>query len=320
MRLDLDAISAMPDPRYALLPESMRESLSRLGRAMTHRRVGVALGGSGAWSYGHVALLRGLLALDIPIDMVSGASGGALVGAYYCAQGLHGLDTYVRRALTLQLLIVPAMFSMSVLQAMINFDLGPVKLEETEVPMFPIATNLTTGRQEIMANTTLGFAVRAASSAPGLFASTIIGKTIYVDGAVANNVPATVVRDLGADLVIASNALPAPIGRPIFYPTVTSIGRFLQQLNPLGRIGDFLTSVSLTFHNTGNYQARAAEAQVLYQPTPQYLPLLRAFNFVAAQRIMKNTVEDVRFAETLRSAKAAWDTMAEPRVPSGAVS
>src|SRR5205814_2060077 len=92
MHVDLGAIAALERPRFATLPKPMRDSFSRLGRAMTHRRVGLALGGSGAWSYGHVALIHALLALDVPIDMVSGSSGGAIAGTYYCARGEAGLD------------------------------------------------------------------------------------------------------------------------------------------------------------------------------------------------------------------------------------
>ena len=39
-------------------------------RAVTWRRVGVALGGSGAWGYAHVALMRQLEAHGVPIDLL----------------------------------------------------------------------------------------------------------------------------------------------------------------------------------------------------------------------------------------------------------
>jgi NTE family protein len=48
-----------------------------------------------------------------------------------------------------------------------------------------------------------GLAVRASASVPKLFWPVLIRGTEYVDGGVANRVPASVARQMGADIVIA---------------------------------------------------------------------------------------------------------------------
>src|SRR5262249_42730924 len=84
-RLDLQVLAGRPAPTLADLGATDRASLARAVRALGRRRVGLALGGGGAFSFVHVALIEGLLARQIPIDLVAGTSGGSLVGAYYCA-------------------------------------------------------------------------------------------------------------------------------------------------------------------------------------------------------------------------------------------
>jgi len=54
---------------------------------------------AGAWGFTHVALVRRLHERGVPIDLIAGSSMGSMVGAYYCAMGLRGLDLLVERAL-----------------------------------------------------------------------------------------------------------------------------------------------------------------------------------------------------------------------------
>ncbi|MCB9779327.1 MAG: patatin-like phospholipase family protein [Alphaproteobacteria bacterium] len=69
-----------------------RERIRRWSRALTDRRVGLALGGGGAWGFVHVAIIQELHRRGIPIDMISGCSFGAVVGALYACGGLKGLE------------------------------------------------------------------------------------------------------------------------------------------------------------------------------------------------------------------------------------
>lgn len=78
--------SHAPERGYA----GTQEALGRWARAVTYRRVGVALGGGGAWGWAHVALLSGMHRQGVPVDLVSGVSFGAVAAAYYALAGDPG--------------------------------------------------------------------------------------------------------------------------------------------------------------------------------------------------------------------------------------
>ena len=70
-------------------------------------------------------------------------------------------------------------------------------------PFRAVATDLVTGEEVILSGGSLADALRASMSVPGVFAPVRIGELILVDGGMANNLPVSVVRDMGADVVIA---------------------------------------------------------------------------------------------------------------------
>src|ERR1700741_2926596 len=55
------------------------------GEPKERPRVGLALAGGFARGIAHIGVLRVLREAKIPIDCVAGTSGGALIGAGYCA-------------------------------------------------------------------------------------------------------------------------------------------------------------------------------------------------------------------------------------------
>src|SRR5206468_1839321 len=60
-----------------------RRHLARLARHLTHRSVGLALGSGAAWGLAHIGVLDVLEREGIPIDVIVGASMGAIVGGHY---------------------------------------------------------------------------------------------------------------------------------------------------------------------------------------------------------------------------------------------
>lgn len=75
--------------------EAEQETSSSLvdgGRADTRSRIGLALGGGGLWGIAHIGVIQKLQEEGVPVDMIGGASMGALIGGVAC--GLVDPETH----------------------------------------------------------------------------------------------------------------------------------------------------------------------------------------------------------------------------------
>ena len=174
--------------------------------------IGLALGSGGARGWCHIGVIRALAELGIHPDVVAGCSMGALVGAAYAGGQLDALETWARdltRRKFLTLIDVD-LTSGGLVEgkaiAQLFAELGlPEKLEDLDIPFWAVASNLHTGREVWLKSGSLALAVRASASIPGVFSPMQIDGNWLVDGGITNPVPVSLVRALGADLVIAVN-------------------------------------------------------------------------------------------------------------------
>ncbi|NEP18109.1 MAG: patatin family protein, partial [Leptolyngbya sp. SIO4C1] len=80
------------------------------------------------------------------------------------------------------------------------------QLDEASIPFRCVATNFLLKQEVVITAGLMVDAVRASISIPGIFAPFKREENVYlVDGGVVNPVPVSVVRDMGADVVIAVN-------------------------------------------------------------------------------------------------------------------
>jgi predicted acylesterase/phospholipase RssA len=83
-------------------------------------------------------------------------------------------------------------------------------LGTTEVPFYPVGTNLGTHELLALPHATVGWGVRMSGSLPPIFPTLLRGSDRVADGAFIAKVPSRVVRDVGAHFVIAANVVPPP--------------------------------------------------------------------------------------------------------------
>jgi NTE family protein len=201
--------------------------LARLARYLTRRSVGIALGSGAAWGLAHIGVLEVLERERIPVDVIAGASMGAIVGAHYALgfppERLEEIATSVRyipdfvRILPRLLYLAadfnvarPGLFAGEHFQRVLE-SLGPVKgrtFADLETPFRAVATDIATGARVEVADGDLSDAMRASFSAPWIFSPFRIGEHVLVDGGMSDPVPAETVRHMGADLVIGVNVVP----------------------------------------------------------------------------------------------------------------
>lgn len=181
------------------------------------KRVGLALGGGAARGFAHVGVIRLLEQEGIPIDCVAGTSAGSLVGAAYAAgfqpQDLLNMALGLRwRDLARFAWSRRGLVSFEKLERWLIDTLGDLAFADLQIPYAAVAADMATGEQVVLKTGRLARAVRASCSVPGIVIPAEIDGRLLSDGGVINNLPISVVRQLGADVVIAVG-LGAPPGR-----------------------------------------------------------------------------------------------------------
>lgn len=170
--------------------------------------VGVALGGGVVRGMAHIGVLQVLKAEGIPIDIVAGTSVGSLVGAAFAGGvDLEELERIVP-TLSWAKLVTPSwpkngMLNSTKLGKFIESLVGRKRIEELSIPYAAVAVDHSTGEEVILREGPVSTAVRASAAIPGLFQPIQHAGRRLIDGGLVNNVPASVVRSMGADLVIA---------------------------------------------------------------------------------------------------------------------
>lgn len=191
---------------------------SMKNNAKNRKRVGLALGSGGARGFCHIGVLRVLKENNIPIDCISGCSMGAMVGACYCAGiSLEKMESIVSKLTQRKILDFDISMKRSgVLKgeraiSYVRNLIGDKKFEDCDIPFAVTATDVLKGELVTFTEGVLANAVRASISMPVVFQSVNLDeKDCLIDGGVIERIPIKAVRDLGADVVIAVDALGAP--------------------------------------------------------------------------------------------------------------
>jgi len=280
--------------------------IDRFARALTDRRVGVALGGGGSWGMAHVAILRGLHRAGIPVDLVAGPSVGATVGAYYAALGLEGLELILERRFALQAAAVAGLVTLEFFRKVVNEDLGGRCLEELDLPFFPVATDLLRASPWPLMSGSLGEATRKSGSLPPVYSETNTGQATFIDGGFSANLPVAVLENEGARLLIASDIIPPLPRQPPRPPRFEQLigrdaARLLSDINVPRRFTAIIRGSLSLFHNGGN--SMAARAPVHFDSAwTGTLPE----NLAQGPEIIDDTLGSEGYWQALRGAEVRW--------------
>ncbi|HUX12362.1 MAG TPA: patatin-like phospholipase family protein [Spirochaetia bacterium] len=172
--------------------------------------VGLALGGGAARGFAHIGVLKVLEEERIPIDFVAGTSIGSLIGALHCAGVRWQEIVSITNGISWGDLVKPAWPNLGLvrsdrLEAVIGKFINQSDFEDLAIPFKAVAVDIVEGQAVILGHGAIAPAVRASCSIPGIFSPVELDGRLLVDGGVLNSVPADVVKDMGADVVIAVN-------------------------------------------------------------------------------------------------------------------
>jgi NTE family protein len=178
----------------------------RLGR-FREGKVGLALGGGAARGLAHIGVLKVLEEEGIRVGMVAGTSAGSLVGALHCAgYGWREIREIAGRIQWRDLVgptwPVMGLLRTTKLEKALEEILGHRSFEQLGIPFRAVAVDIGTGEEVLLSSGPVAQAVRASASIPGIFEPVLWEGRLLVDGGLVNDVPADVVRAMGAELVI----------------------------------------------------------------------------------------------------------------------
>ncbi|MGD8909774.1 MAG: patatin-like phospholipase RssA [Chromatiales bacterium] len=182
--------------------------------------VGIALGSGSARGWSHIGVINELKSLGVEPDIVAGSSIGALVGAAYAADQLERLEDWTKALDWRGILkyLDPTLLGGGLIQGEKLTDLVADYVEDLHFEDLPrrlgvVATELETGREIWFREGLVMHAVRASIGLPGVFTPIAHEGRWLVDGGLANPVPVSLCRAMGADLVIAVNLNGDILGR-----------------------------------------------------------------------------------------------------------
>lgn len=223
--------------------------------------VGLVLSGGGAKGIAHIGVIKRLEEAGVRIDYITGTSMGSLVGALY-AIGYSSdqlttlakssnwnqlftekpsrlfISNYERtfdnrtiasfpiseRGLDLPFGIISGQNIYSFLSKYTWPVHGTQSFYNFPIPFATVATELSTGEAKTFTSGYLPDAIRASISIPSLMRPHMINGTAYIDGGLSNNLPVDQAKEMGADVIIASN-----VASPVM-PT-DSLNTFAEVLN-----------------------------------------------------------------------------------------
>ena len=257
-------------------------------------RIGLALGGGSARGLAHIGLLAWFEEHRIPVDVLAGTSMGGLVGGAY-ATGLSPQEIRTLLDGTDWKLIFQGEAPFSdknfrrkqderAYPSKLQFGLkGGLKLpsglnegqqvdllldaitmqyrelstfDELPTPFRCVAADLVSAQPITFKDGSLSYALRATMSLPGVFIPVRIGEQVLVDGGIFNNIPASVVRAMGADVVIAVS-----VGGSDVVGDVVGEGKAAATYSMFAVLGNMINAMM-----SGNTKRGLREADLVIRP------------------------------------------------------
>ena len=204
-------------------------------------KIGLALGGGAARAFSHIGILAGLTKHGIPIDIVTGTSMGAIIGAMYATlpdveaiksrfttyidseefddsgfnffkeldsntEGvLAGMGQMARRGMFNALMVTKtALVNEKAAASSYAYLIDDLNVEQTRIPFAAVALDLCSGESVVLNQGRLRDVVAASCAMPGVLNPVELEDLLLVDGGWAETVPIRAARQLGADFVIAA--------------------------------------------------------------------------------------------------------------------
>jgi predicted acylesterase/phospholipase RssA len=205
--------------------DASSRDIEHIARRLCRRVVGLALSGGGARALAHIGVLKALEEAQLPFDMIASTGMGAVVAGLYAAGfSVDELtDLAVQRgrdlnpfdgSLNLRLASRAALYAGKRARNALNKLLKGRTFADLRLPLYVVAADLESGQPVILDQGPLADAMEASLALAGLVApAEISDKQSLVDGGLINPMPADILAERGADLIVGVSTIPCPAGR-----------------------------------------------------------------------------------------------------------
>ena len=177
-------------------------------------KVGLVLSGGGAKGLAHIGVIKCLEKNNIPIDIITGSSAGAIIGGIYASgtsiKNIEEIVFDLGYKEVGRLLFDPQKLSYGLIKGDKITKFIYDVLTEKMIEKFPtkfgcVTVDITKGRRIVITKGDAAEAIRASMSVPVIFKPVIYKKLFLVDGGVIDPLPVQPAKDLGANVIIASD-------------------------------------------------------------------------------------------------------------------
>lgn len=206
-------------------------------------KIGLALGGGGAKGAACIGALKYIEQAGIKIDYIAGTSAGAIIGGLYSVgYTADQIDSLYRSQDWLNLLAdrdtitnkwpisidraekSAYFFGLPVFSGDKKFHRGPgvlrgdslvakmtellgvadsINFDDLPIPFRSVSVDLNEFKEHVFSSGNMAVAIRASMSVPIAFRSVRLDGMKLVDGGLLNNLPVDIVKEMGADYIIA---------------------------------------------------------------------------------------------------------------------
>lgn len=195
--------------------------LSRTARKIAQRVIGLALSSGGARGIAHIGVLKKLQEANIPIDMVAGTSAGSLFGGLYaCGKSPNEIANFAKNLIKLidfksglwdPRFNLPwnGLIKGNATLKYLDKQFKQATFADTKIPFYVVAADVMSGEEIVFEEGPLAEAVRASIGMIGIFSPYQLNGHYLIDGGAVNPVPASILAEKGANIIIASSVIPS---------------------------------------------------------------------------------------------------------------
>lgn len=169
--------------------------------SLARPKVGLVLGGGGAKGAATIGALKVIEKAGIKVDYIAGTSIGAIIGGLY-ASG-YSVSELEKLFLSQEWQDILEGHRVDAKLEFLLKSRGIKYFSDTNIPFRCVATEMPMLEEVVLSSGNLSKAIRASMSIPELYEPVTWGDKELVDGGMVNNLPVDVVKQMGANIVIA---------------------------------------------------------------------------------------------------------------------